>query len=178
MIPQKPGPTAAAELDEYRRIYRELNGVDAPPPRVASWVARHESEERAREVMQSYIRRYSLSAADHYELWNRVLADVKGYDYHGKVAARLAKDGVDKFVHFLTGLQVYGTPAQVYEKLERFQETTGANGFITVFSYGGMPEAEAHSSVELFAREVLPELHKLEAGPPVGEEREGEARRV
>ena len=37
IIPQKPWPEVARELDTYRGIYREINGVDAPPPVSAGW---------------------------------------------------------------------------------------------------------------------------------------------
>ena len=40
--------------------------------------------------------------------------------------------------------------------------------FVGVFSYAGMPEDEAERNMRLFAREVLPELKKHEAGSAPG----------
>ena len=43
IIPQKPWKEVARELETYRSIYREVNGVDAPPPVSAGWTFCDES---------------------------------------------------------------------------------------------------------------------------------------
>src|SRR5256885_16171897 len=55
IIPQKPWPEVARELDTYRGIYREINGVDAPPPVSAGWTFCDPSAERAREMARRWI---------------------------------------------------------------------------------------------------------------------------
>ncbi|MDQ3147454.1 MAG: LLM class flavin-dependent oxidoreductase, partial [Actinomycetota bacterium] len=52
-------------------------------------------------------------------------------------------------------------PEQCYEKVLAIRERTGADSFVGVFSYAGMPEAEAEANMTLFAREVLPELQRV-----------------
>ncbi len=47
----------------------------------------------------------------------------------------------------------------------RLTQRTGAGAYTGVFSYGGMPLADAEASLRLFAREVLPELRKLPGEP-------------
>ena len=47
IIPQKPWKEVARELETYRSIYRDVNGVDAPPPVSAGWTFCDESAERA-----------------------------------------------------------------------------------------------------------------------------------
>src|SRR5215813_8508788 len=37
IIPQKPWELVTNELNAYRRIYRDVNGTDAPPPIVGAW---------------------------------------------------------------------------------------------------------------------------------------------
>src|ERR671919_3149620 len=37
IIPQKPWHEVAKELDTYRTVYRQVNGVEAPPPISAGW---------------------------------------------------------------------------------------------------------------------------------------------
>jgi hypothetical protein len=59
-------------------------------------------------------------------------------------------------------LQAWGTPGQVYEKVVKISQLTGADTFVPVFRYAGMPTAEAEASMRLFAAEVLPELRKYE----------------
>ena len=39
IIAQKPWPTCLAELDQYRAIYREVNGGEAPRPLLVSFTA-------------------------------------------------------------------------------------------------------------------------------------------
>jgi hypothetical protein len=65
---------------------------------------------------------------------------------------------------FFMNLQVWGTPEQCYAKILDVRERVGNEHFIGVFSYAGMPWAEAERSMRLFAREVRPELQKLAPG--------------
>ena len=57
IIPQKPWREVEKELREYRTLYREMNGTDAPPPVSAGWVFVDESAERAREMAMTLYRR-------------------------------------------------------------------------------------------------------------------------
>ena len=41
----------------------------------------------------------------------------------------------------------------------------GNDHFVGVFSYAGMPPAEAERSMRLFAKEVMPALQRLESEP-------------
>jgi alkanesulfonate monooxygenase SsuD/methylene tetrahydromethanopterin reductase-like flavin-dependent oxidoreductase (luciferase family) len=53
---------------------------------------------------------------------------------------------------------VWGTPAQCLEKLEKINNMMGADDFVAVFSYGGMPVDKAEASMRLFADKVLPKV--------------------
>jgi len=63
-------------------------------------------------------------------------------------------------IEFFLGLQVYGTPEQCCEKILATQSKTGAEAFVGVFSYGGMPYDIAEANLRCFASEVMPELRK------------------
>ena len=53
-----------------------------------------------------------------------------------------------------------GTPEQVSEKLDRFRGMYGPDGFICWFNTGGMiPHEDVTSSMNLFAREVMPNFN-------------------
>ena len=117
IIAQKPWEKTESELAAYRAIYREINGVEAPKPIIANFVACHEDETVADEMHASYIRGYSRSALEHYEFDNAGLAEIEGYEYYGALAANIAKHGVEAFVGFLADLQVWGTPEQVHDRL-------------------------------------------------------------
>ncbi len=172
VIAQKPWATTQSELTMYRELYRELNGREAPKPIIASFIACHEDESVAKEMMETYIRAYSRSALEHYEFDNAELANIKGYEYYGGLSKNIRKHGVDAFVSFLAELQIYGTPKQVFEKIMDYQSMADSAGQIGVFSYGGMPPEMAHANVHLFAKEVLPKLKEAQVGEEIGTSRE------
>src|SRR5437899_5783097 len=58
IIPQKPWREVEKELGEYNRLYRELNGTDAPQPISAGWTFVGEAAERARAMAVKYIGGY------------------------------------------------------------------------------------------------------------------------
>src|SRR5438094_450396 len=166
IIPQKPWDTAVRELGAYRALYRELNRSEAPPPLIASFVACHEDEERAREMLETHVRRYCRSTLEHYEFANAGLATVKGYEYYGALARNIEKHGEDRFVQFLADLQVWGTPDQVYERICEHQRLAGSGMLIGIFSYGGMPHDQARRNIRLFAEKVLPRVQALAPRSP------------
>ena len=170
IIAQKPWDTIVAEIDSYRALYRELNGVEAPKPLLVSYLAVHPSEAGAEEMFERHITRYAASTLDHYEFADESLADVPGYGYYGKLAQNIAKHGADEFARFLARLQVWGTPAQVTEQLvENVRRIDGA-GVIGVFSYGAMPHETATANLRCFAEQVLPVLRDVRTSPTPGRE--------
>jgi alkanesulfonate monooxygenase SsuD/methylene tetrahydromethanopterin reductase-like flavin-dependent oxidoreductase (luciferase family) len=167
LIAQKPWPTIVAELDNYREIYRELNGVEAPKPLLVSYVACHESEAAALEMHDQYTVRYCRSALEHYEFGNENLANIPGYEYYGNLARRIAKDGPEEFTKLLASLQVRGTPEQVTEQVVEMVRRIDGAGIIGVFSHGAMPHDVARQNMELFAKRVLPKLADVDLGSAV-----------
>jgi alkanesulfonate monooxygenase SsuD/methylene tetrahydromethanopterin reductase-like flavin-dependent oxidoreductase (luciferase family) len=161
IIPQKPWPAVAADLDAYRTVYREANGVEAPPPIVGGWTYCDGNPARAEELARKYIGNYWKSVVSHYELVGDHLIKMKGYEAYKAIQQRASQPGgVDEMQDFFLNLQVWGTPEQCYEKILDVQRRTSAEAFTGVFSYGGMPYDLAESSLRLFASEVMPELKK------------------
>jgi len=161
IIPQKPWDMVAQELNDYRTVYRDVNGVDAPPPIVGGWTYCDENADRAAEMAHRYIGEYWMSVVRHYELVGDHLTKMRGYESYKLMQERVsAPGGVDAMTEFFLGLQVWGTPEQCYERILDIQKRTGAEAFNGVFSYGGMPYDLAEASVRLFANEVMPELKK------------------
>ena len=168
IIAQKPWEKTEQELAAYREIYLEVNGVEAPKPIIATFIACHEDEGIADEMHAKYIRGYSRSALEHYEFDNACLADVKGYEYYGALANNIAKHGIEAFVNFLADLQVWGTPDQVHDRLIEYVERVDAGAMISMFSYGGMPHDMAKANMTLFAEKVLPRLKAYDTGVEIG----------
>jgi alkanesulfonate monooxygenase SsuD/methylene tetrahydromethanopterin reductase-like flavin-dependent oxidoreductase (luciferase family) len=164
VIPQKPWKEVARELDEYRRVYREINAAEAPAPVCAGWTFCDESAERARDMARRYIGGYFQSVLDHYNFGSDHLAKTKGYEYYGKMADKIQTYGADAVTEFFVDLQISGTPEQCYEQILDVRRRVGNEHFVGVFSYAGMPYDEAERNMRLFAKEVMPQLQKLEAG--------------
>jgi len=165
IIPQKPWAEVAKELEAYRTIYREVNGVDAPPPVSAGWTFCDPDPGRAEEQARRWIGGYYQTVLDHYKFADDHLARTKGYEYYGKMSEKIAQYGTDKVIDYFLNLQVWGTPEQCYERILDVHARTGNSHFVGVFSYAGMPFDEAERNLRLFAKEVRPALQKLQAKP-------------
>ena len=166
VIPQKPWKEVAAELETYRGIYKQINGVDAPAPICAGWTFCDESHDRAEEMARRYIGGYYQTVLDHYNFQGDHLAKTKGYEYYGKMSEKIATYGTDRVIDFFMNLQVWGTPAECYEKILDVRRRVANDTFVGVFSYAGMPYDEAERNIRLFAREVMPALREIAPGSP------------
>jgi alkanesulfonate monooxygenase SsuD/methylene tetrahydromethanopterin reductase-like flavin-dependent oxidoreductase (luciferase family) len=159
IIPQKPWDVVAEDLGAYRRVYREVNGVEAPPTVCAGWTFCDPDPARARDLARRWIGGYWDTVLRHYELASDHLTRTKGYEYYGRMSeiAR-EKGGSDALTDFFLNLQVWGTPNECIEKIFDIQARMGSDTFVGVFSYAGMPYDEAERNIRLFAREVMPAL--------------------
>jgi alkanesulfonate monooxygenase SsuD/methylene tetrahydromethanopterin reductase-like flavin-dependent oxidoreductase (luciferase family) len=162
IIPQKPWPTVRAELDQYRAVFRDSTGSEPPPPCCAGWTFVDESADRAEELARTYIGGYWDSVVKHYEFDRDHLKHTPGYEFHGEMYDRLTSPGgAEKLLEFFVGLQVWGTPDQVIERIVTIQDHTHADSYVGVFSYAGMPHDEAERNMKLFAGSVMPELKRM-----------------
>jgi hypothetical protein len=134
-----------------------VNGVEPPPTICAGWVFCDEDATRARDEAVRWIGGYWQSVVRHYELGGEHFAKTKGYEYYGRMA-EILRGGVDPTIEFFLNLQVWGTPAQCLERIRDICARVGAETFVAVFRYAGMPIEEAQRSMQLFARTVLPAL--------------------
>ena len=75
----------------------------------------------------------------------------------------MAPGGKELMTEFFLGIQVWGTPEQVIDKIVTIQDHTYADAYMGVFSYAGMPIDDAEASMRLFAAKVMPELQALPA---------------
>ena len=113
-------------------------------------------------MARKYIGGYWDSIIEHYEFDKDHLKNTPGYEFHGQMHDMLnAPGGLEKMTEFFVGLQVWGTPDQVKEKILTIQEHTYNDGYMGVFSYAGMPAEEAERNARLFAAEVMPDLKAL-----------------
>jgi alkanesulfonate monooxygenase SsuD/methylene tetrahydromethanopterin reductase-like flavin-dependent oxidoreductase (luciferase family) len=159
IIPQKPWEAVEAELADYRRVFVEVNGVEAPAPINAGWVICDEDEGRAREMAVKHIGAYWKSVIQHYELKGTHLQSMRGYESYKAIQQAVNEPGGDEaMVEFFLSLQIWGTPEQCHQKILDCTDRCGADTFSAVFSYGEMDYAYAEKNLRTFARHVLPEL--------------------
>ncbi len=147
-------------LADYRKSYRDHHGVDASPPVTGDLMFCHEDAGRAEELAFEYMSNYFLTIAEHYELMSDHFAKTKGYAHYASASALFREVGLEPAVKSYCGVQTWGTPEQIVEKLRSRREQIGDFELNMLFNYGGMPYEEMDRSVTLFAREVLPELQK------------------
>lgn len=164
IIPQKPWKEVAKEMAEYRELFQQINGFAAPQPISSGWVFCDEDVARAEEMATRYIGGYYQTVLDHYKFHENHLKTTKDYEYYGKFAEKIQEKGKDEFITFFRDLQIWGTPQMCLAKIKDVQKKVDACGFVGIFSYAGMPWAEAERNLRLFTATVLPELKKLDAG--------------
>lgn len=160
IIPQKPWEHVDRELADYRAIFKQVNGVEAPAPILAGWTLCHKDAGRAEELAYQYIGGYYRSVVRHYEMAGDHLKSTKGYETYAAMQDHVNKN-IEDVVKFFMSIQVWGTPEKCYETIKEFTQRTGSGAYTGVFSYAGMPYEQAESSLRLFAKEVLPEVRKL-----------------
>src|SRR4051812_36219552 len=78
VIPQKPWEMVVEEMANYRRIYRQVNHTEAPPPVLAGWVYCDRDPKRAEDMAREYIGGYWRSVLKHYELVGDHLGKLRG----------------------------------------------------------------------------------------------------
>ena len=162
IIPQKPWPAVEQELADYRETFRKATSEEPPPPVVSGWTFVDESADRAESLAREYITGYWGTVIKHYEFDKPHLKNTPGYEHHGQIYDRLtAPGGMEAMTEFFIGLQIWGTPAQVFDRILVLQQKTFMDSYTGVFRYADMPIDEVERSMKLFAREVMPELKKL-----------------
>jgi alkanesulfonate monooxygenase SsuD/methylene tetrahydromethanopterin reductase-like flavin-dependent oxidoreductase (luciferase family) len=171
VIPQKPWESVLEELAAYRATYRQVNATDAPAPILASWTYVDKDAGRAEEMARKYIGGYWHTVLKHYELVGDHLKKMKGYEYYVQMQEAANDLGTrDSLIEMFLGIQCWGTPEQTFNRIKDFTGRIGADGFTGVFSYAGMPWADAEASLGLFVKEVLPEVKRLSHVRPLAAE--------
>ena len=160
--PSKPWDMVDRELEEYRTVYRDTHGEEAPPPAVEVFAVCHSNAERAEELARTYLGRFYQTILQHYEFAGDHFDTIKGYEFYGKMSKILQKSGEKGATDFFLDLQPWGTPDQVIEQIADIQKKINFDHLNVTFGFADMPAAEAEASMKLFAQEVMPAVKKLE----------------
>ncbi|MCZ6782912.1 MAG: LLM class flavin-dependent oxidoreductase [Proteobacteria bacterium] len=151
---------AEGALPAYRASFRKHHGVEPPPPLTGDLMFCHEDPKRAEELAMEYMPNYFLTIIRHYEIMGEHFKTAKGYEHYASAADLFKQVGLETSANVYCNVQTWGTPEMILEKLRRRRELLGDFELNLVSSYGGMPSEDVEKSVRLFAREVLPELHR------------------
>ena len=161
VVPQKPWEDVRKDFEVYRKVFREVNGAEAPAPLCAGFWFVDESADRAEEMARRYIAGYYHTVMKHYEFSAGHLAHTPGYEYYSAVDRYIEKRTGEGAAEDFMRLMPWGTPQQVLDKVEKVHGMIGHAGTMCHFSYAGMPYEEAERSLRLFAARVLPELKSM-----------------
>lgn len=160
--PQKPWHHIAEDMAAYREEFARHHDGPAPPPIASCQVYVHEDPVLAAEVARREIGRYYASVMAHYEMTGGHFDSTAGYEYYARLSEQLQGLEESHIVDRYLKTQVYGDPEQCAAKIAEIGEVTGCDHFIGLFRFAGLTEDEARASTELFAREVIPAVRRLE----------------
>lgn len=147
-------------IERHRKLYRELHGADAPPPLTADFTYCDTDAGRAVEHATVYMSSYLASLLEHYELMGEHFGETEGYRGYQKNAEQLRRVGEAGFLKGFLKANAFGTPDQILAILDQRRSDLSGFELATSFRYGGIPYEAAERSMRLFAREVLPVLHR------------------
>ncbi len=166
IIAVKSWEVVGEDMERYRAAFLALNGEAPPAPLANAFVVCDSDPGRAKENAYRYMENYWQSVIKHYEFATDRYAGLKGYDQYAKMSSELQREGSSRVTRDFVDVQVWGTPKQCLERFIDIHELVGCETFLPVFGYGGMPVVDAERSMELFAREVMPELQALKPRVP------------
>jgi len=159
MFSQRPWEDQAESVRTYRERFVAAHGTEPYPPVVCDFVYCDRDPGRAEAMAHQYIAGYLTSVMEHYELQSDHLKQAKGYESYGNAVELLRAIGLDKLCEMYLGVNVWGTPEQILERLRGRRDVIGEHDLTCCFRYAGLPYSDAEASMRLFATDVLPHLH-------------------
>jgi len=158
MFSQQPWESQAESVATYRERFTATHEGEPGPPVVCDFVYCDADAGRAEEMAHRYIAGYLASVMEHYELKSDHFKGLKGYESYGTAVDLMRAVGLEQLCDMYLGVNVWGTPDQILERLHARREVVGDHDLTCCFRYAGLPQADAEASMRLFAAEVLPRV--------------------
>jgi len=155
---QRPWDDQAVAIATYRARFEEVHGHEPGPPVVCDFVYCDADEDRAEEIAHRHIAGYLASVMEHYELASDHFKQATGYESYGDAVDMMRSIGLEKLCAMYLAVNVWGTPAQILERLEARRAVIGEHDLTCCFRYAGLPIDDAEASMRLFAAEVVPKI--------------------
>lgn len=156
----RPWEQRLPQLNKWREHYRRLHSAEPPPPLICDFVYCHDDPGIGSENGERYLATYLESVFEHYDLLGEHFEGMEAYAGYAKRAQVLRRTGTKGHLDGLLAATAYGTPDQILESYRARWDLIGPFEANPSFSFGGIPIEEAKASMRLFAKEVLPELHR------------------
>jgi alkanesulfonate monooxygenase SsuD/methylene tetrahydromethanopterin reductase-like flavin-dependent oxidoreductase (luciferase family) len=146
-------------LEPYQEKWRELRGGTPPVPFCGQLVYCDTDADRAKELGAKFVREYFTTVVEHYEIAGGHFKDAKGYEFYGNAAEAIQAMGLESMAEMYAGLNTFGTPEQIVEQLKHQKQVLDVDhDVLFIPKYGSMSTEQAMASMELFAREVIPQF--------------------
>ena len=166
IIPQKSWESYTDDIKIFN-ARRASVGMGPRNPVTGCFMYCGANEEEVRIAQEQYYPNMIYTSTRHYEHDEpEHFRNTKGYEHYVDTAEKLRAGRGLRSEQDDT--QVIGTPEQCLDKLRRIQTMTRPSEMFGMVKSGGMSPEVARKSIELFAREVLPELHKDPVLDPAG----------
>ena len=163
MFSQQPWERQAESVGTYRERFVGAHGTEPPPPMVCDFVYCDDDASRAEDFAHQYIAGYLTSVMEHYELESDHFKQAKGYESYGNSVDMLRAIGLEKLCDMYLGVNVWGTPDQIIDRLRARREIVGDHDLTCCFRYAGLPIEMAEDSMRRFAADVLPAITEVAA---------------
>jgi alkanesulfonate monooxygenase SsuD/methylene tetrahydromethanopterin reductase-like flavin-dependent oxidoreductase (luciferase family) len=149
-VMNSPAAPAQKNIEAYVAAFRAAFGADAPLPHLGIARLVHVAEDE-KEAHAAAARAYASFYQSAASLYRRFMTAPTVFppEYEAVRAA---------------GVAIVGTPDQVRAEIEKQMRQSGANYFAARFAFGDLDLAQMQTSVELFAREVIPAVKAALAG--------------
>jgi alkanesulfonate monooxygenase SsuD/methylene tetrahydromethanopterin reductase-like flavin-dependent oxidoreductase (luciferase family) len=165
IFPLKSWEEVRDTLGSYKQAWETVRpGTTPPKSTLVSFAYVNKDPAKAKEHARTYIGGYLRTVVKHYDMAGENFSHTKGYDFYAKQAEAFRGPALEEKVESYIELMPWGTPEQYLEKITKIDGLIDMGGAIMHFAFAGMPYDLAEENMRLFAREVLPELHKLDKG--------------
>ncbi|SFJ27941.1 LLM class flavin-dependent oxidoreductase [Amycolatopsis sacchari] len=161
----RPVPDLMPTFTRYRELYEAEHVETAPPISLNVNMYCHADDELARERHFEYVNRFFMSNVEHYEMAGEHFAGIKGHERYAANAAYFREIGLEKAANDYAATALWGNPERILGQIEAIRDVIGDFELTLAPAFGGMPYDQAHASLELFAREVLPKARGLRGKP-------------
>jgi alkanesulfonate monooxygenase SsuD/methylene tetrahydromethanopterin reductase-like flavin-dependent oxidoreductase (luciferase family) len=165
VIPQKAFEEYHADLAEFSKARAEAGHAPARP-RIHLHMFCDPDHDKAEEWARRAIPEYVDSATRNYELRSDHFKDIKGYEHY----AGMTQVPKDYMAQAWIDNCVWGTPEECIQKIQVLCDAFHPEEFMLTGRYGSIPADVAQSSIDLFAREVLPAVHEISLEEPISYE--------